>query len=83
MALIPGLSRRQFIQSIGAGLGTVGLMGMLAEQSAAASVVPSVHRVGPMFPPRAKHNIFLFLPGGPSQVDMFDPKPSLAKYAGQ
>jgi len=83
LALIPGLSRRQFIQSIGAGLGTVGLMGMLAEQSAAASIAPAVHRVGPMFPPRAKHNIFLFLPGGPSQVDMFDPKPSLAKYAGQ
>ena len=35
MALTPGLSRRQFIQSLGAGLGSVGLMGMLAEQSAA------------------------------------------------
>ena len=35
------------------------------------------------FPPKAKHVIFLFLNGGPSHVDTFDPKPSLAKYNGQ
>jgi hypothetical protein len=33
--------------------------------------------------PRAKHHIVLFMPGGPSQMDLFDPKPALAKYAGQ
>lgn len=33
--------------------------------------------------PRAKHSIVLFMPGGPSQMDLFDPKPALAKYAGQ
>src|SRR5882724_4430931 len=59
-------------------------MSMLAEQSAAASVAPlAAHREGPHFAPRAKHNIVLFLPGGPSHMDMFDPKPALAKYAGQ
>jgi len=77
-------SRRSFIQSLGAGLGAVGLMGMLAEQSrAASSLALPARRVGPHFAPRAKHNIVLFLPGGPSHMDMFDPKPALAKYAGQ
>ena len=37
------------------------------------------HYTGPHFPPKAKHNIFLFLVGGPSQLDMFDPKPALAE----
>ena len=84
MALIPHVSRRQFVQSIGAGLGTVALMGMLAEESAAASIAPTAtQRQGPHFAPRAKHNIFLFMPGGPSQVDLFDPKPALARYAGK
>ena len=35
------------------------------------------------FPAKAKHNIVLFMPGGPSQLDLFDPKPALEKYAGQ
>ncbi len=83
MALTPFTSRRQFIQSIGAGFGTVALASMLAEQSAAASPAPlAAHRQGPTSR-RAKHNIFLFLPGGPSHMDMFDPKPALAQYAGQ
>jgi hypothetical protein len=38
---------------------------------------------GPHFPPRAKRVIHLFMNGGPSQVDTFDPKPALEKYAGQ
>jgi hypothetical protein len=64
-----------------AGLGSVALMGLLSDQQArAASVAPLV---GPHFSPRAKHNIVLFLPGGPSQMDTFDPKPALQKYAGQ
>ena len=85
MALRPSISRRRFIQSLGAGFGTIGLMGMLAEQSAAAAEAAPLpaHRVGPHFAPRAKHNILLFLPGGPSHMDLFDPKPALAKYAGQ
>src|SRR5205823_5384200 len=45
----------------------------------AASVQsPSSH-----FPAKAKHNIVLFMVGGPSQLDLFDPKPALARYAGQ
>ena len=38
---------------------------------------------GPALPAKAKHVIMLFMNGGPSQLDMFDPKPALVKYAGQ
>jgi hypothetical protein len=41
------------------------------------------HYAGARFPAKAKHVIFLFLTGGPSHVDMFDPKPALLKYQGQ
>jgi hypothetical protein len=68
------------LQSLGAGLGSVALAGMLADDRArgADAPVPAPH-----FKPRAKHNIVLFMPGGPSQMDLFDPKPALEKYAGQ
>jgi hypothetical protein len=60
-------------------------MGLLAEQAKADTAIGAAppHREGPNFPARAKHNIVLFLPGGPSHMDMFDPKPALEKYAGQ
>src|SRR5438477_5028864 len=75
------LSRRSLIGRLCGGLGSVGLLGALAdEQSRAAG---PVHQVGPHFQPKARHNIVLFLVGGPSQLDMFDPKPALEKYAGQ
>lgn len=41
------------------------------------------HTVGPHFAPKAKNVIMLFMTGGPSQVDLWDPKPALMKYAGQ
>ncbi|MBY0505907.1 MAG: DUF1501 domain-containing protein [Bryobacteraceae bacterium] len=41
------------------------------------------HYAGPALPAKAKHVIFLFLAGGPSHVDMFDPKPALLKFQGQ
>jgi hypothetical protein len=69
-------TRRSWIQSLCGGLGSVGLLGMLSEAEARGAV-------GPHFAPKAKHIIFLFMTGGPSQLDMFDPKPSLLKYAGQ
>jgi len=85
---LPPTSRRAFVQSLSAGLGSVALSTLLAEQTAraaatgAAAASPSV--IPPaQFAPRAKHNIVLFMPGGPSQMDMFDPKPALEKYAGQ
>jgi hypothetical protein len=84
LALIPPTSRRDFIRNLSGGLGSVGLLTMLAEQSArAATAPPSLPRGIAQFPAVAKHNIVLFMQGGPSQMDMFDPKPALQKYAGQ
>jgi hypothetical protein len=62
-----------------AGFGMVGLAGMLGPQSALANLAGGrTHHA-----PRAKRVIFLFLNGGPSHVDTFDPKPALKKYAGE
>ena len=57
---------------------------MLSQQTAGAAnaSVATPPGVG-QFPAKAKHNIVLFMPGGPSQLDLFDPKPALEKYAGQ
>jgi hypothetical protein len=74
--------RRAFLQSISAGLGSVALSSMLAE-TARANNSNSIAPFATSAPPRAKHNIFLFMQGGPSQIDMFDPKPELLKHAGE
>jgi Protein of unknown function (DUF1501) len=81
-------SRREWIASLTGGLGSIGLLGMLSdEQARAASTANKIADPPtpkfPNFPPKAKHNIVLFMVGGPSQLDMFDPKPSLLKYQGQ
>ena len=70
------LTRRQMLSRIGTGLGTLGLADLLGGRAQVASA-------GPHFGPRAKRVIHFFLNGGPSHVDTFDPKPALAKYAGQ
>jgi hypothetical protein len=80
------LSRRDMLQRVGTGLGLIGLAGLLADekQLGAAEVAagPLAPRP-PHFRPRAKRLIHLFMNGGPSQVDTFDPKPALARYHGQ
>jgi hypothetical protein len=73
------LNRRQMLQRMCAGFGLVGFAGMLGPQSLLAGGATR----GPHFAPRAKRVIFLFLNGGPSHVDTFDPKPALKTYAGQ
>ena len=74
-------SRRHFIQSLCGGLGSVGLSALLGQQQASAAALG--HYTGPQLPAKAKQVIFLFMAGGPSQLDMFDPKPALLKYQGQ
>jgi uncharacterized protein (DUF1501 family) len=76
------ISRREMIRSLGAGLGSVALYGMLADEQARASR-PQGSSSSPQLPAKAKHSIVLFMPGGPSQLDLFDPKPTLNRYAGQ
>ncbi|RPI77330.1 MAG: DUF1501 domain-containing protein, partial [Planctomycetaceae bacterium] len=88
MRLIP---RREAIARLGGGLGLVGLASALAEPATAAPSAPGVADSdtspltprSPHFPARAKRVIHLFMNGGPSQVDTFDPKPALEKHAGQ
>ena len=63
------------------GFGTLALSGVM-EQELLGSPTPLYPKV-PHFAPRAKHVIFLYMDGGVSQVDSFDPKPQLAKEHGQ
>jgi hypothetical protein len=72
-------TRRRWLESMGAGFGSVALAGALhAEQAVRPSTAPIPH-----FAPRAKRVLFLFMNGAPSHVDTFDPKPALEKYRGQ
>lgn len=66
-------SRREFLQRSGAGFGSLAL----------ASLLPSIAGAKPTLPVRAKRAIFLFMEGGPSHIDLFDPKPLLNELAGQ
>src|ERR1700757_12419 len=81
-------SRREVLRRIGGGFGALGLSsvfadaGLLAAPRPAAGTNPLAPKA-PHFPPRAKRVIFLFMNGGPSHVDTFDPKPALAKHAGE
>ena len=70
------LPRRDFLRGSGMGFGSLALAGMLAPEGSAASL--PTH-----FPPRAKRVIHVFLNGGMSQVDTFDPKPELQARGGQ
>ncbi|MBL9162164.1 MAG: DUF1501 domain-containing protein [Planctomycetaceae bacterium] len=79
------LTRRELLQRCGMGLGALGLGSMLApEISASAAEIsnPLLPKVA-HFPAKAKHVIHLFMNGGPSHIDTFDPKPLLHKYAGK
>ncbi len=78
------ISRRDMLKSSGTGLGVLGLAGLLADEakSAPASANPLAPKVA-HFPAKAKHVIHLFMNGGPSQVDTFDPKPELTKQHGK
>ena len=78
------LTRRQMIESLGGGLGVVGLAGLFSSLSKSALHAAGLGNYpGGLVAPKAKHVIMLYMNGGPSQIDMFDPKPALFKYAGQ
>ena len=69
------------MRSSACGFGSVALAAMCTEQSAAVAgpLSPKV----PHFPPRVKRVIFMWMAGGPSQLDMFDYKPRLEKESGE
>jgi hypothetical protein len=78
--MIPSSSRRSFLAQAGGGMGILALASLLVNERKAAAV-PAQQRTH--FEPRVKRVIWLFMHGGPSHVDLFDPKPDLARLAGE
>jgi hypothetical protein len=74
------LTRRRMLGRLAGGFGLVGLAGMLGPQSLCAATGANAK---PHFQPRARRVIFLFMNGGPSHVDTFDPKPALKTHEGK
>lgn len=75
------VSRRQFIKRSGFGLGTMALSSLLRGEAMGAVNPLAMHQ--PHFAPKAKHVIYLHMIGAPSQLDMFDFKPTLQKLDGE
>src|SRR6478735_4136312 len=76
-------NRREMLRRAGAGFGSLALSALLADETRAAAPANPLAPRKPHFAARAKRVIFLFMPGGPSQVDTFDPKPELTKRHGK
>ena len=83
-------TRRSFLSQCGAGLGSVALWHVLAGEGRAgtsrgrgATRAQPLDPKDPHFTPKAKNVIFLFMDGGPSPIDLFDPKPEMKKWEGQ
>ncbi len=80
------LSRRQMLKNAAVGFGHLALASLLADESRAAESQGAPNPLAPKSPhhtPRAKRVIFLFMKGGPSHVDTFDPKPALQRDDGK
>jgi hypothetical protein len=82
---LPLHTRRNFLLRGGAGFGAVALSWLLRDHPlfAATNPVEAMASKAPHFAPKAKNVIFLFMEGGPSHLDLFDPKPKLNELAGQ
>ncbi|MCC9605103.1 DUF1501 domain-containing protein [Blastopirellula sp. JC732] len=76
------LNRRQMLSLTGMGLGSLALGSIFGNTAQAAPANPLLPKA-PHFPAKAKHVIHIFLNGGPSHVDTFDPKPKLQEWAGK
>lgn len=84
MAPHPFLNRRALLKSSASGFGYLALSAMLgAETAARGNALNPLAAKKPHFEPRAKRIVFLFMKGGPSQVDTFDPKPALDRDHGK
>ena len=76
-------SRRAMLARCFNGIGALGLAAALGERAFAAELPGLISPRPSHFPARAKRVIHLWMNGAPSQVDTFDPKPALEKFAGQ
>src|ERR1700736_346007 len=82
------LSRRQMLRHFANGFGMLGLAALLVDEARPSETTTPPERSPfnplavkpPQFPARARRLIFLFMSGGPSHVDTWDPKPRLARY---
>jgi len=76
------VARRWFLQQCGVGLGAAALGSLLGPDTASAATESPLAAKKPHFPARAKNVIFLFMAGAPSQFELMDYKPELAKFDG-
>src|SRR5262245_38759473 len=83
----PSCSRRDFLRNAGGGVVVIVLASMLAEQKLLAQEPSRLqNRLAPRSPhheAKAQRVIFLFMSGGPSHLELFDPKPDLQRLHGQ
>jgi len=77
-------TRRSFFRECASGIGMVALAQLMEQEGwgAVAEVNPLAPKK-PHFAPKARNVIFMFMEGGPSQMDLFDPKPELQKWSGR
>lgn len=86
---LPGIERREMLRRCGFGMGMLAAAGLLADDGLLASESPARTAALPLAPKRphfagrAERVVHLFMNGGPSQVDTFDPKPLLDQYHGK
>jgi hypothetical protein len=82
----PPLDRRSFLRQAGCGFGAVALAALWAQREVSGAEAASSDPLAPKqphFKPKARNVIFLYMDGGPSQIDTFDPKPRLNQDHGQ
>src|SRR4051812_5197037 len=78
------ITRRHFFRNCAVGVGSIALASLLAENGFAAPNVANAPKLpGPHFPAKAKNVIYLFMAGGPSQLELFDYKPKLIELNGK
>src|SRR5689334_13092420 len=80
------VTRRHFFRNCGVGVGKIALASLLADRIGRAAAAPALNPLAskpPHFTPKAKRVIYLFMAGGPSQLDLFDYKPKLNELDGQ
>ncbi|MFY8070382.1 MAG: sulfatase, partial [Pirellula sp.] len=76
------LRRRWFLKECSVGLGSLAAMELLAGDLAAEGQAGPLAPKEPHFPPKVKRVIYMFQAGAPSQLELYDPKPELAKRNG-
>ena len=80
------MTRRHLFKQTGLGIGSIALSALLGESLPSSTAANTADLHGsrtPHFQPRVKSVIYLFMAGGPSQIDLFDPKPKLLEHSGQ